>query len=59
MVNVLMKSGTNKFHGSGWWFGQRAWLNANDFFSVRNGIPRGAGTVDQYGFSLGGPIFKG
>ena len=59
VVNVLMKSGTNKFHGSGWWFGQRSWLNANDFFSVRNGVPRSEGTVDQYGFSLGGPIFKG
>jgi hypothetical protein len=59
VVNVLMKSGTNHFHGSGWWFGQRSWLNANDFFSVRNGIPRSEGTVDQYGFSLGGPIFKG
>jgi hypothetical protein len=59
VVNVLMKSGTNKFHGSGWWFGQRAGLNANDFFSVRNGIPRSQGTVDQYGFSLSGPIFKG
>src|SRR5437660_1070417 len=54
-----MKSGSNHFHGSGWWFGQRAWLNANDFFSVRNDVPRGQGTVDQYGFSLGGPIFKG
>jgi hypothetical protein len=59
VVNVLMKSGTNRFHGSGWWFGQRSWLNANDFFSVRDGVPRGAGTEDQYGFSLGGPIFKG
>jgi hypothetical protein len=59
IVNVVMKSGTNKFHGSGWYFGQRSWLNANDFFSVRNDIPRGQGTVDQYGFSLGGPIFKG
>jgi hypothetical protein len=59
VVNVVMKSGTNNFHGSGWWFGQRSWLNANDFFSVRNGIPRSEGTVDQYGFSLGGPIVKG
>jgi hypothetical protein len=59
VVNVVMKSGTNKFHGSGWWFGQRSWLNANDFFSVREGVPRSEGTHDQYGFSLGGPIFKG
>lgn len=59
VVNVLMKSGTNKFHGSGWWFGQRPWLNANDFFSVKEGVPRGGGIEDQYGFSLGGPILKG
>jgi Carboxypeptidase regulatory-like domain len=59
VVNVVMKSGTNKFHGSGWWFGQRSSLNANDFFSARNGVPRSEGTVDQYGFSLGGPIRKG
>jgi carboxypeptidase family protein/TonB-dependent receptor-like protein len=59
VVNVVMKSGTNNFHGSGWWFGQRSWLNANDFFSARNGVPRSEGTQDQYGFSLGGPIFKG
>jgi Carboxypeptidase regulatory-like domain len=59
VVNVLMKSGTNKFHGSAWWFGQRPWLNANNFFAARNGIPRTGPTHDQYGFSLGGPIFKG
>ncbi len=59
VMNVLMKSGTNKFHGSGWWFGQRPGLNANDFFSVRDGVPRSGGKHDQYGFSLGGPIFKG
>ena len=59
VVNVLLKSGTNKFHGSGWWFGQRPWLNANNFFAARNGIPRTGPTHDQYGFSLGGPIFKG
>ncbi|MDP9162076.1 MAG: carboxypeptidase-like regulatory domain-containing protein, partial [Acidobacteriota bacterium] len=40
VVNVLMKSGTNKFHGSGWWYGRRTALNANDFFSNRNGIAR-------------------
>ena len=58
VVNVLMKSGTNKFHGSGWWFGQRTELNANDFFSNRAGVPRTDNTRDQYGFSLSGPIIK-
>ncbi len=58
VVNLVMKSGTNKFHGSGWWFGQRKELNANDFFSNRDGIPREDATRDQYGFSIGGPIRK-
>jgi len=58
VVNVLMKSGSNKFHGSGWWFGRRTALNANDFFSNRNGVPRGESTRDQYGFSVLGPIVR-
>jgi hypothetical protein len=58
VVNVVMKSGTNNFHGSGWWFGQRKELNANDFFSNREGIPREDATRDQYGFSITGPIKK-
>jgi hypothetical protein len=59
VVNVLMKSGTNNFHGSGWWYGRRTALNANDFFSNRNGIPRTDSTRDQYGFAVSGPIIKG
>ena len=33
VVNMVMKSGTDKFHGSGWYFLQRAELNARDFFN--------------------------
>jgi hypothetical protein len=59
VVNIVMKSGTNNFHGSGWWFGQRTALNANDFFSNLNGVPRTDSTRDQYGFAISGPIIKG
>ncbi len=58
VVNMALKSGTNKFHGSGWWFGQRGWLDANDFFSNQAGLTRPDHSRDQYGFSLGGPIRK-
>ncbi len=58
VINVLLKSGTNKFHGSGWWYGRRTGLNANDFFSNQAGVPRAASTRDQYGFSVTGPIIK-
>ena len=59
VVNVLLKSGTNSFHGSGWWFGRRTALNANDFYSNRYGVSRGDSTRDQYGFSILGPVVKG
>jgi hypothetical protein len=59
VVNFVLKEGGNKFHGSGWWFGQRAALDANDFFNNAAGIARPDHLRDQYGFSLGGPIHKG
>jgi hypothetical protein len=30
--DVVLKSGTNSFHGSGWWFGQRSGTHAREFF---------------------------
>lgn len=59
VMNVVMKSGANKFHGSGWWFGQRTDLNANYFYNNLYGVPRSNNSRDQYGFSLTGPIIKG
>ncbi len=58
VVNIVLKEGGNKFHGSGWWFGQRSALDANDFFSNAQGIPKADHVRDQYGFSVGGPIKK-
>jgi carboxypeptidase family protein/TonB-dependent receptor-like protein len=59
VVNIVLKEGGNQFHGSGWWFGQRSALDANDFFSNAQGIPKPDHLRDQYGFSLGGPARKG
>ena len=53
VVNTVMKSGTNQFHGSGWWYGQRSAFDARDFF---NSGPVPDHQRDQYGFSVGGPI---
>jgi hypothetical protein len=57
VVNMVLKSGTNKFHGSGWWFGQRSGTDARDFFNPEPG-GKPDHERDQYGFSLGGPIKK-
>ncbi|HZR67148.1 MAG TPA: carboxypeptidase-like regulatory domain-containing protein [Terriglobales bacterium] len=57
VVNMALKSGTNNFHGSGWWFGQRSGTDARDFFNPEpNEKPKHV--RDQYGFSVGGPIIK-
>jgi hypothetical protein len=57
VVNMVMKSGTNEFHGSGWYFLQRSQLDARDFFNPAPN-PKPDSKRDQGGFSIGGPIRK-
>jgi hypothetical protein len=64
VVNMVMKSGTNAFHGSAWYFLQRAELDARDFFNPAYFLgsttfnPKPNSRRDQGGFTLGGPIIK-
>ncbi len=58
VVNMAMKSGTNAFHGSGWYFLQRPQMDARDFFNPEPN-PKPDSRRDQGGFSIGGPIKKG
>ncbi|PYU87822.1 MAG: hypothetical protein DMG08_27210 [Acidobacteria bacterium] len=58
VVNIVTKSGTNEFHGSGWYFFQRPQFDANSFFANRDGESKGDYVHDQYGASVGGPIIK-
>ena len=55
-VNVLLKSGTNNFHGTLYEFVRNDKLSANDFFLNRAGKPRGALRYNRYGFTVGGPV---
>jgi hypothetical protein len=55
IVNMVLKQGTNNFHGSGWWYGQRSNFDARDYF---NSGEKPDHVRDQYGFSLGGPLKK-
>src|SRR5579862_7276465 len=57
VVNMVLKSGTNAFHGSGWYFLQRPQMDARDFFNPEPN-PKPNSRRDQGGFSLGGPIRK-
>src|SRR5437660_7818124 len=53
IVNMVLKQGSNNFHGSGWWYGQRSAFDARDYFTPG---PKPDHLRDQYGFAIGGPI---
>src|SRR5262245_22988366 len=55
---VITKSGTNAFHGSGFWFQNHDELNANTFFNNANGLEKPSLSRHIYGGTLGGPIKK-
>src|SRR5579864_4047022 len=58
VVNVIGRSGTNKFHGSGYEFFRDASLDANNWFDIRAGNPIPPLRRNNYGFTVGGPIIK-
>ncbi|HEX6802226.1 MAG TPA: TonB-dependent receptor [Terriglobales bacterium] len=58
VVNVIGRSGTNKFHGSVYEFLRDGSLDANDWFANRNGEPIPPLRRHNYGGTIGGPIFK-
>lgn len=58
VTNLVTKSGTNEYHGSGWWFNRNDWFDANTFFGNYTDTPRQALRYNQYGGTFGGPIMK-
>src|SRR5437868_4304386 len=57
IVNVGLKSGTNKVHGTAFAFGRDGAMDARNYFNTAPN-PRLPRTLEQYGGSLGGPIIK-
>jgi hypothetical protein len=58
VLNVIMKSGSNQFHGSLYEFLQNSALNANNFFNNQNGVKISPRKLNQFGGTFGGPIKK-
>ena len=56
VLNVVYKSGTNEFHGSGYEFYRDSAFDANNFFANRLNQPLGDFRRSQFGGVLGGPI---
>ncbi len=58
IINVVIKSGTNQYHGDLFEYFRNDKLNANNWGNNWNGVPRGPIRWNQFGGTVGGPIFK-
>lgn len=56
IVNALIKSGTNQFHGDLFEFYRDTFLNSRNFFTVGDTVP--PFHQNQFGGTIGGPVFK-
>src|SRR5262249_10771486 len=55
-VNVVIKSGTNDFHGTAWGYDTNSGLRARNVFQTTEKNPKNI--VAQYGGNFGGPVLK-
>ncbi len=56
-VLVATKNGTSSFHGDAYEFVRNTDLDSNYAFNKPVGLPRGVNHHNDYGFTIGGPIF--
>jgi hypothetical protein len=56
VVNMSLKSGTNRLHGVVYDFMRRKALAANSFLLNTRNAPKTDQYIDQYGFSVDGPV---
>jgi outer membrane receptor protein involved in Fe transport len=57
-VGVQIKSGSNDFHGTGFYYYRSSDQQARDPFTNKPGVPLAAANWKQFGGSVGGPILK-
>ncbi len=57
-INIVTRGGTNKFSGSGFYFGRNDALNATNYFIAKADQPKDQLSRNDYGWTLGGPIVK-
>jgi hypothetical protein len=58
VTNVVIRNGTNKFHGAAYYAFQNTYLNANSYYnnSLRPIQPRNNDQLSQTGFVVDGPV---
>src|SRR5262249_50218594 len=55
-IEIVSKSGTSQYHGSGYWYGRRVAWNATPWENERLGLAKPKHPYDTPGFNLGGPV---
>jgi hypothetical protein len=55
-IAFTTRSGTNRMQGSSYEYMRRPSFNTNNWINERNGLPKNATKLDQYGARIGGPI---
>lgn len=56
-IEVITKNGTKSFHGDAYEFIKNDAFNANDFFDNAAGNPRPSDKKNDFGYTIGGPVF--
>ncbi|HWJ54796.1 MAG TPA: carboxypeptidase regulatory-like domain-containing protein, partial [Vicinamibacterales bacterium] len=56
-LQVVTKSGSRDFHGSGYWYGRRSDWNANSWTNNRTHTPIATSKRNDSGYTFGGPIW--
>jgi hypothetical protein len=55
-IEIVSKSGSSDYHGSGYWYGRRDAWNATPWENNRLGLPKPKQKFDTPGFNIGGPV---
>lgn len=57
-INVITRSGTNKFHGNSYWFNRNDAYAANNYFNNLRNIARPPLRYNNAGYTFSGPVLK-
>ena len=56
-ISLVTKSGTEHFHGSGYWQHRNDSLNANTFLNNARDLPKNLFRYNDVGYTIGGPVY--
>ena len=56
-ISMVTKTGTDRFHGSGYWYHRNDSLNANNFLNNVRGLAKPLFRYNDFGYTIGGPVY--